>query len=63
MSNTARIANGKLILELGLVENPQRTKGGTGDNLMVATTGGYMVTDCKVGDKQIKVSVNAIVKA
>ena len=63
MSSIIRIANGKLIIELDIITNPTRTKGGEGSNLMVATTGGYAVSDVQIGGKTVKVSVNAIVKA
>ena len=64
MSTSARIANGKLIIEVDLESTPfQRTQGGKGNNLMVATTSGFAKTDVKIEDKTVSVSVNAIIKA
>lgn len=59
-SATARVLNGVLIISIPLNKNPQPSQ--SGKTLVAATTGGFVQTDAKLGNKAISISVNATVK-
>lgn len=50
-----------ITVEIPLEEDPQLSKKGTGNNFVVASTGGYVPTGLKYQGKPLKVNVMAIV--
>lgn len=54
-----KIENGKLIISIDLQEP---TPSASGKTLVVATTHGYVTTDCVIDDKPVVVGLNAYIK-
>ena len=59
MSATAKVKDGKLVIEIPL-QTPQPSK--SGKTLIVATTSGFTPTTAEVKGKPVMVSVNAFIK-
>lgn len=61
MEPKAKIVDGKLIVEIDLLEAPRPSA--SGKSITLATTAGNKDTDIKVQGKRVKVSVNAYISA
>lgn len=61
MSTNARIANGKLIVEIDLNAKPY-PESTSGKTLLVASTRGNLATDVMVDGKPLTVALNAYIK-
>ncbi len=55
----AKVKDGKLVIEIELERTPRPSA--SGKTLVVATTGGFKVTNAEVDGKHVSISVNAIV--
>jgi len=53
------IKGNKLTIEMDINKNPQPSK--SGKTLIVASSGGNVVTDTEIGEKQLVVGVNAYI--
>ena len=54
---------GKKLLVVKIeLQTPVRSKGGTGPNLVIASSGGFSQTSAQLDGKPVKVNLTAIVK-
>lgn len=61
MPATVEAKNGNLIITIPMNKEGEMPESSTGKSLTVANTGGFIPTDVKVGNKVVKISVNAII--
>jgi hypothetical protein len=66
MAMTAVITNGKLKLEIDILKPPRdckpNQKSGQVENVLIATTGGFQLSDATINGKPVRVNVVAIMK-
>lgn len=61
MSVKVSIEKDELVIRVPLEKKPAPSGGGTGKNLVIATTRGFASTEAKYEGKDVRVSINAIV--
>ena len=59
MSTTAKVQGKTLVITVPLQE-PSPTS--SGKNLLVASTGAFVMTEAKINGKPVRVAVNAVIK-